>query len=166
MKPVIDVAIQAKHWECLKSPAELAESAIIAAVQESSISLPEVSEISVLFCDDAFIRQLNCRWRGLDRPTNVLSFPAAINAASAGLLGDIVIAFETAAKEAAAAGIPLRDHAARLLIHGFLHLTGHDHAESADAEAMEIAERAAMGRLGIADSYRLKLTEETASTNE
>ncbi|MCI0599337.1 MAG: rRNA maturation RNase YbeY [Beijerinckiaceae bacterium] len=166
MSPLIDVAIGAGQWACLKAPAQFAKEVILAAVRESGIPLANNSEISVLFCDDAIIRQLNRKWRGIDRPTNVLSFPSANGAAPEGLLGDIVIAFETTAKEAAAAGISLRDHTAHLLVHGFLHLTGHDHAGALEAEAMEAIERAALGRLGIADPYLTPLTGEAAFADE
>ncbi|MCI0468283.1 MAG: rRNA maturation RNase YbeY [Beijerinckiaceae bacterium] len=166
MSPLIGVAIEAGQWACLESPSGLAETAILAAVKESGTQLAENSEVSVLFCDDAFIRQLNCKWRGIDRATNVLSFPAASGAAQAGFLGDIVIAFETTAREAAAAGISLRDHTAHLLVHGFLHLAGHDHAKEPEAEVMEAIERAALGLLGITDPYRNPLAEEAAFSNE
>jgi probable rRNA maturation factor len=96
----------------------------------------------------------------------VLSFPAGGDPASAPLLGDIVIAFETASREALEAGKPLRDHAAHLLVHGFLHLIGHDHVEAAEAEAMEALERAILGSLGIDDPYGVSLIEEAAGANE
>ena len=117
------------------------------------------AEISVVLCDDAFIRELNRKWRGQDKPTNVLSFPAAGDLSSAPLLGDIVVAFETAAREAFEAGKPLRDHVAHLLVHGFLHFIGHDHGEAGDAEVMEALERASLARLGIADPYGAALKE-------
>lgn len=154
MKPVIDVAIEGEGWASLEAPSELAATTLLAAISESGISLAPNAEISVLFCDDALIQTLNRKWRGIDKPTNVLSFPTAGGKASPPLLGDIVIAFETAAKEAAEAGKPLGDHVAHLLVHGFLHLTGHDHAGEEGAEAMEALERAVLGRIGIVDPYR------------
>ncbi len=166
MTPAIDIAVEAAQWTELEDPSKLVETAILAAIGESGIALSPNTEVSVLFCDDAFIQTLNRKWRGIDKPTNVLSFPAGMGAAAAGLLGDVVIAFETAAKEAAAAGIPLREHVAHLLVHGFLHLAGHDHVETQDAEAMEMIERAALGRLGIADPYRAAVSEEAACANE
>jgi probable rRNA maturation factor len=166
MKPVIDVAIEAQDWASLEAPSQLAEAAILAAIEESRVSLAENAEISVLFCDDGFIRGLNRKWRGIDKPTNVLSFPPGGDAASALLLGDIVIAFETSSREASAAGRPLRDHVAHLLVHGFLHLIGHDHAGEAEAETMEALERAILGRLGIAGPFRESLIEEAAGAND
>jgi probable rRNA maturation factor len=166
MNPVIDVAIEAEDWASLEAPSQLAEAAILAAIGESGISLAANAEISVLFCDDGYIRGLNRKWRGIDQPTNVLSFPAGRDAAFAPLLGDIVIAFETASREASEAGRPLRDHVAHLLVHGFLHLIGHDHIGAAEAETMEALERAILGRLGIADPFRKSLIEEAASAND
>ncbi len=153
MNPVIDVAIEAEDWALLEAPSQLAEAAILAAIKETGVSLAANAEISVLFCDDGFIRDLNRKWRGIDQPANVLSFPAGGDAASAPLLGDIVIAFETASKEASEAKRPLRDHVAHLLVHGFLHLIGHDHIGAAEAQTMEARERAILGRLGIADPF-------------
>jgi len=166
MNPLIEVAIEAEDWASLEAPSQLAEAAIFAAIGESGVSLAANAEISVLFCDDRFIRDLNRKWRGLDNPTNVLAFPARGDAASAPLLGDIVIAFETTSREASAAGVPLRDHVAHLLVHGFLHLIGHTHSGAADAATMEALERAILGRLGIADPFRESLIEEAAGAND
>jgi probable rRNA maturation factor len=162
MNPVIDIAIEAEDWASLDAPSQLAEAAILAAIGESRVSLAANAEISILFCDDGFIRGLNRKWRGIDQPANVLSFPASGDAASAPLLGDIVIAFETASQEASEAGRPLRDHVAHLLVHGFLHLIGHDHIGAGEAETMEALERAILGRLGIAGPFPESLIEEAA----
>jgi probable rRNA maturation factor len=166
MNPVIDVAINAEDWASLEAPSQLAEAAILAAIGETGVSLAANAEISVLFCADGFIRDLNRKWRGIDQPANVLSFPAGGDAAFAPLLGDIVIAFETASREASEAGRPLRDHVAYLLVHGFLHLIGHDHIGAAEAETMEALERAILGRLGIADPFQESLIEEAAGAND
>src|ERR1700730_1910603 len=153
MNPVIEVAIETKDWASLEAPSNLVQTAILAAVEGSGLALAANAEISVVLCGDAFIRELNREWRGYDAPTNVLSFPAGGDPASAPLLGDIVIAFETASREAFEAGKPLRAHVAHLLVHGFLHLIGHDHVEAAEAAAMETLERAILGRLEIDDPY-------------
>ena len=107
------------------------------------------SELSILFTDDAHIRRLNAAYRGKDKPTNVLSFPQA----GGPLLGDVILASETVAKEAVLAQKPLKDHIAHLVVHGFLHLLGYDHEADEEAEAMEALERAALKRLGIEDPY-------------
>ena len=83
MNPLIEVAIEAEDWASLEAPSQLAEAAIFAAIEESGVSLAANAEISVLFCDDRFIRDLNRKWRGLDNPTNVLAFPARGDSASA-----------------------------------------------------------------------------------
>jgi len=166
MNPVIDVAIEAEDWASLDAPSQLAEAAILAAIGESGVVLAANTEISVLFCDDRFIRDLNRKWRGIDEPANVLSFPAGGDAASAPLLGDIVIAFETASQEASEAARPLHDHVAHLLVHGFLHLIGHTHSGAADAATMEALERAILGRLGIAGPFGESLIEETTGAND
>jgi probable rRNA maturation factor len=85
----------------------------------------------------------------VDKPTNVLSFPQA----SGPLLGDVILAYETVRDEAALAGKPFRAHMGHLIVHGFLHLLGYDHMEESEAEEMEALERAALGRMGIADPY-------------
>lgn len=160
MTPVIEVAIEAADWAVLEAPSQLAEAAILAAVRETGISLAANAEISVLFCDDAFIRGLNRQWRGTDKPTNVLAFPTRGEPRMRSLLGDIIIAFETTAREASKAGKPLRDHVAHLLVHGFLHLIGHDHTGAAEAATMEALECTILGRLGIANPYQGSLIEE------
>ena len=166
MNPVIEVAIEAEDWASLQAPSQLAETAIFAAIWETGVALAANAEISVLFCDDGFIRDLNRKWRGIDQPANVLSFPAAGDAAFAPLLGDIVIAFETASREGSEAGRPLRDHVAHLLVHGFLHLIGHDHTGAAEAETMEALECAILGRLGIPGPGWESLIEKAAGAND
>lgn len=117
---------------------------------------------SLLFSDDAEVHTLNREWRGKDKPTNVLSFPMLERAdllalAPDGppeLLGDIALALETCAREAADKGVPLEHHAAHLVVHGLLHLAGHDHVHSdEEAAAMEALEIKALALMGIADPY-------------
>lgn len=117
---------------------------------------------SILFTSDEEVHALNREWRGKDKPTNVLSFPmlerdALLSLAADGppeMLGDIALAHETCAREAAEKGVALADHAAHLVLHGLLHLAGHDHEISdADAEAMEALEVKALALMGIADPY-------------
>jgi probable rRNA maturation factor len=104
--------------------------------------------------DDARVQALNKLWRGLDKPTNVLSFPAPDSPSGpARMLGDIAISYQTAAREAAAEGKTLADHIAHLSVHGFLHLLGYDHESDEDAEEMEGLERVILARIGISDPY-------------
>jgi probable rRNA maturation factor len=153
MSLVIDVAIEAKAWVALDAPEALADAVIAGAVEAGGFALTEGAEVSIVLCDDGFIADLNGKWRGVPKPTNVLAFPSGIDPASAPVLGDIVIAFETTAREAAEARISLRDHVAHLLAHGFLHLLGYDHVDEAEAEEMEAMEVRVLDLLGIANPY-------------
>ena len=142
--------------------AALAERARSATAQvEPAIGNPRLST-SLLFTSDEEVHALNREWRGKDKPTNVLSFPMLergelLDLAPDGppeMLGDLALAHGTCAREASEKGISLEDHATHLLIHGLLHLAGHDHVDSdAQAEAMEALEIAALAKLGIADPY-------------
>ena len=128
---------------------------------EPALANPRM-EVSVLLAHDDDVHALNHEWRGRDRPTNVLSFPMVereelLALGSDGppeMLGDIALALETCEREAVEKGVDLSDHVAHLLVHGFLHLAGHDHVESDEqAAAMERLEIAALAKLGIADPY-------------
>ena len=108
-------------------------------------------DVVILLTDDDTVRNLNDRFRGKDRPTNVLSFPAPENARPH--LGDIVLAYGVCAAEAREQGKPFADHLSHLVIHGILHLMGHDHEADDEAEAMEAQERMLLAALGIPDPY-------------
>jgi probable rRNA maturation factor len=102
---------------------------------------------------DSAIRKLNRTWRGKDEPTNVLAFPARQQTSPQGSLGDIVIAYETLAREAKAEGKLFSHHLAHLAVHGFLHLCGYDHETDRQAAAMERLEIAVLARLRIPNPY-------------
>ena len=117
---------------------------------------------SLVFADDKELHALNNEWRGKDKPTNVLSFPmlereelvALPTEGPPELLGDIALSLETCAREALEKGVPLEHHAAHLIVHGLLHLAGHDHElGEAEAEAMEALEVKALALIGVADPY-------------
>lgn len=116
-------------------------------------------EVSVVLADDATVEALNRKYRGSDRPTNVLAFAALEGSGPAPaaeaplLLGDVVLAYETVAAEARTQGKPLGDHVAHLVVHGILHLLGYDHRAPAEAASMEAVEVAILAGLGIADPY-------------
>ena len=114
------------------------------------------AELSIVLGDDALVRALNRQWRGQDKPTNVLSFPAlptALPLDAPRLLGDVVLAFETLAAEAAAQGKPLVHHLRHLVVHGVLHLLGFDHEAAGEAERMEALEVAVLAAFGVPDPY-------------
>jgi probable rRNA maturation factor len=151
----LDIMRGPGEWARVAGLEALAQRAIEAAfaVAPEAPSFP--IELSLLLSDDAGVRGLNRAWRGLDKPTNVLSFPGS-GATPDGVhhLGDIALAFETVAREAEAEGKSLADHVAHLIVHGVLHLTGLDHETNEEADAMEALETAALASLGIADPYR------------
>jgi probable rRNA maturation factor len=153
MSVAIDINVSSPAWKDLAGLEALTERAVRQSVAASGVKLAKDCEICVTFCDDAEIRALNARWRGQDKPTNVLSFPTPGAPANKPLLGDIVIAHETVAREAREQGKTLPDHAAHMIIHGFLHLIGYDHETPADAEAMEALERRIAQALGLSDPY-------------
>lgn len=151
----IDVLVQSQQWAALEGVERLAERATAAALSHAGVALKAGAELSIALADDATVRQLNAQWRGLDKPTNVLSFPAAEpdELSDAPHVGDIVLAFETVAREAREDGKTLADHTTHLIVHGVLHLVGLDHETDAEAEAMEALEIAALADLGVADPY-------------
>jgi len=122
-------------------------------------------EVAVRLTDDAEVQALNRDFRGKDRPTNVLSFPQVqadlldtLSNSDDGeiLLGDIVLARETCAREAAKKAVPIADHATHLIVHGTLHLVGYDHLDDPAADAMEALEVKALASLGIANPYAVQ----------
>jgi probable rRNA maturation factor len=157
----LDLSIDA-DWPPSPDWEALADRAMIALARFApELAHPRLSA-SLLFTSDAEVQTLNREWRGKDKPTNVLSFPMLERAellalAEQGppeLLGDIALAFETCAREAAEKSIPLENHAAHLIIHGLLHLAGHDHETSPEAAAeMEALEIKVLASMGIADPY-------------
>lgn len=151
--PVIDIGVQSPLWNAEPAAEETVRKAIAAAAGLA----PADGEVSVLLTDDGTIRGLNREWRGIDKPTNVLSFPAAQGPQA--LLGDIAIAYETLVRECAAEHKPFLHHLSHLAVHGFLHLLGYDHQDDSQADAMEALERDILARLDIADPYLLRERE-------
>jgi len=164
----IEVSVACARWRrAIADAPRLARSAAAAALAAASregAQVPSAAELSLVLGDDALVRGLNRLYRRKDAATNVLSFPALTHAERAraararkparpALLGDVVVAFETSRREAAALGKPLADHLAHLVVHGTLHLLGYDHALARDAARMERLEAAVLAGLGIADPY-------------
>ena len=177
--PAIDIKVDSPLWKAQRGVKAVLQRAICEAAAMAATS---GGELAIVLTDDSAIRALNRDWRGKDQPTNVLSFPANSPSPSlprkpgrvragatsrlAGersdradargrvrLLGDIVIAYETMAREALAEHRPFAHHLAHLAVHGFLHLVGHDHAADADADAMEALEVAVLARLDVPNPY-------------
>ncbi len=149
-KPIVDIQVQSPLWNA--EPA--AQNIVRVAIAGAAARVPADGEVSVALADDAAMRALNHRWLSVDKSTNVLSFPAAPQiGAKPILLGDIVIAYETTAREALQENKPLLHHLAHLAVHGYLHLMGYDHRTDSEAEMMESLERAILANLGIVDPY-------------
>jgi probable rRNA maturation factor len=161
----VDADVVAGGWDQGFAWEELAERAVRAALEGTGhsgvITAAGSAEVAVRFTDDAEVRELNRDWRGKDAATNVLSFPmlapdevaAALGETDDRLLGDIALAYETCAREAAEKGLRIEAHAAHLVVHGTLHLLGHDHGDDTAADAMERLEASILEGLGVADPY-------------
>lgn len=151
MNQAIEIVTQSAAWENLAGAEALARRAVEAALREEGV---EAGEIAVMLGDDGGIRALNRKFRATDKPTNVLAFPASKPLGKEeARLGDIVLAYETLAREAESDGKSAGDHLMHLVVHGTLHLLGYDHQNEADAEKMEAREREILTSLGIADPY-------------
>ncbi len=146
----LDIRIESYLWNQRRDVKALARRAIGAAA--AAASRPNC-DLAMLLTDDPGIRVINADWRGVDAPTNVLSFPAPRTRGDRPFLGDIALAYETIAAEARAEGKPFAHHFAHLCVHGFLHLLGYDHVRKNDAEVMEAAEKDILRRLRIPDPY-------------
>jgi probable rRNA maturation factor len=163
---MLDIVLEADpEWDSSTGWDELAAKAVNAAIAESAFPQlargPRVVELSVRLAGDEEVQRLNAKWRGKDRPTNVLSFPMSETgelADTAGpgpelMLGDMVLAYGVCQREAEEKAIPVERHAAHLMVHGTLHLLCYDHGDDAAASDMEAREVKALARLGIADPY-------------
>jgi probable rRNA maturation factor len=150
--PQTDVQIQSQLWQAQP----LAEKTVRNAIAAAAAALAtKAGEVSVLLTDDKTIAKLNRDWRGIDKPTNVLSFPASGKKAGEGvhLLGDVVIAYETLERECHDENRSFLHHLAHLSVHGFLHLIGYDHQTDSQAAEMEGLESKVMTRLNMPDPY-------------
>lgn len=151
---MIDVAliVEGEDWSALEDIDALSRRAFAAAAREE----PAEGLVSLLLTDDGELQQLNRDFRGKDKPTDVLSFPAL--PMDRPLLGDIAVGYGVSARDAAVQGKALADHLTHLLIHGYLHLLGHDHETPDEAGEMEAREIRALAALGIANPYLLSDT--------
>ena len=156
--PATEVLVTADCWRTEPDAEAVIHRAIEAAAEIAEADVGE-AELAVMLTNDSGIRTLNNNWRGIDKPTNVLSFPALQPTGAGGpddaprMLGDIAIAYETTHREAYEDRKPFGHHLSHLAVHGFLHLIGYDHENDDDAEEMENLEREILARLGIPDPY-------------
>ena len=158
--PATEVLIVADCWN-----AEADAEAVIFRAIEAAAAMVDAdtgdAELAIMLTDDAGIRTLNQNWRGIDKATNVLSFPALQppsgqepeDTYAPRMLGDIAIAYETTRREADEEEKSFSNHLSHLAVHGFLHLVGYDHEKDGEAETMEALERKVLATLGIADPY-------------
>jgi probable rRNA maturation factor len=153
----VDIVVQSPLWKAQRGAAALVRRAVAEA---ASMASPAGGELAIVLTDDSTMRSLNRNWRQKDAATNVLSFPAkkpirqpTRQPAISGLLGDIVIAYETTEREARAERKPFAHHLAHLAVHGFLHLAGYDHEADDEAETMERLEAAILARLDVPNPY-------------
>ncbi len=157
--------VQGGGWQDLLPAIETFVSETALTVLSLEWTQASATELSIVLAEDAFVRELNLKYRDQPKPTNVLSFPVfeggAIQEALGALdtpllLGDVVLAFETCMLEAQAIGSPesFADHTRHLLVHGILHLLGYDHNEDRDASQMETREAKILAELGVADPYQ------------
>jgi probable rRNA maturation factor len=157
--PITEVLVVADAWHSEPEAEAVIQRAIAIAAEMADADTGE-AELAVMLTDDAGIRTLNSNWRGVDKPTNVLSFPAlrpstgeACSEDIPRMLGDIAIAYETMRREADDEQKPFDHHLSHLTVHGFLHLVGYDHETDDQAEAMESLETEILAQLGIPDPY-------------
>ena len=156
--PMTEVLVVAECWQSEPNSEAVIQRAVAAAAAIVGAELGE-AELAVMLTDDSGIRTLNNNWRGIDKPTNVLSFPALPPSGGSGpddaprMLGDIAIAYQTTRAEADDEQKPFDHHLSHLAVHGFLHLIGYDHENDDDAEAMESLETEILAQLGIPDPY-------------
>ena len=143
----IDLIVEDAGWEAVPDLAALCDRAFAAGAAVE----PGEGVVSLLLADDTALHALNRDFRGKDKPTDVLSFPA--HEMDRPLLGDIAVALGVSARDADAQGVSLADHLTHLLVHGYLHLRGHDHEAEDEAAIMEALEIKALASLGIPNPY-------------
>ncbi|MFW2341912.1 rRNA maturation RNase YbeY [Brevundimonas sp.] len=154
---MIELQLEDPAWREAMADVEAVVARAAAAVLTDTAASDGEPLATVLLEDDDAVRALNARFRDRDAPTNVLSFPANAVPGTPDAdpyLGDIILAFGVCRREADEQGKPLAHHLSHLVIHGLLHLMGHDHQDDAEAEVMEARERTLLAGLGIEDPYR------------
>ncbi len=151
-QPSLDIQIRSPLWEAQPQAAQIMREVLAAAA--AMVSTID-GEVGIVLTDDQSIRALNRQWRGIDKPTNVLSFPAAVTQTSVStkFFGDIVMAYETLKRESDDENRNFLHHLAHLTVHGFLHLCGYGHNVDAEAEQMEGLESKIMLSISLPDPW-------------
>jgi probable rRNA maturation factor len=151
MTPSVALVVEAPEWRKVSAGLlpQLRRAARLAWLRGPEESRSR-NRFTILLTDDVKLKSLNCNFRGKDKPTNVLSFPAE---GADAYLGDVAVAYGVTSREAKEAGKPFAAHATHLVIHGVLHLLGYDHENAREARVMEPLEIAILAELGIADPY-------------
>lgn len=147
----VDIVHEAGEWDAFAGTEDLIHAAARALAASPDVDLGKAAAATIALADDALVKDLNKRFRGQDKSTNVLSFPAPQSDDNS--LGDIVFALETIEREAVDLGIPAAHHLQHLTVHGLLHLLGFDHMTDDDAEEMEALETRILASLGVPDPY-------------
>ena len=147
--PLLDVSIRHKDWTRQIRDIQNTIVSIVGVTLDRADVNAKKKELSIVLADDDFVQELNREWRGKDKPTNVLSFPQD----DPMMLGDVILAFETVQREADEQDKRFEDHTTHLVVHGLLHLLGHDHEEDDEAEIMESLEIEILKGLGIKNPY-------------
>jgi probable rRNA maturation factor len=151
----VDIVHDCDGWEVVSGVDHLIQAAANAVQAAVDLGTPHAT-VALMLTSDAEVRRLNARWRGIDKATNVLSFPAPEapgDLETVDFLGDMALACETVLAEAADQGTTPAHHLQHLVVHGLLHLLGYDHETLGDASEMEALEVDILARLGIADPY-------------
>lgn len=159
---VADIVCQHNAWLALSGVEAGIEKAVAAVAETLDPPWKDCRSVSIALASDDEVKRLNNQFRGIDKPTNVLSFPslsrpapalADANGADLYCIGDVILALETVQREAGASGVEISHHVAHLIVHGLLHLLGYDHENSTQAEEMEQLEIDILARLGIDNPY-------------
>lgn len=148
-EPIIDISIECADWETEIPDIDTHIRQTADAVLKTMEINDQATELSVVLSSDSFIQVLNKQWRGKDKPTNVLSFPQD----EPELMGDVILAFQTVKREADEQNKRFEDHTKHLIVHGILHLLGHDHEKDEEAEEMEALEIEILNALGVKNPY-------------
>jgi len=145
----ITLVIQDARWRKLRGLSVRIKRALKAALAEADAEAE--CDLTIMLTTDKRVQKLNAEFRGKDKPTNVLSFPAGLD----DYLGDIAIAYGVTAREAKESGKTLLDHTLHLTVHGVLHLLGYDHITERQARVMEPMEVRVLQSMKIANPYEL-----------